>query len=227
MEDGEYTVTLTVTDNDGGTDTATTTIFVTMRPVVSFEQAVLDFPAAGSGGLVQHPFAITPSDAEWTASEGVAWINLLSLSGTGPGTLNFRVQPNGGPARSAEITIWDSVLTIRQAGVSPWAGFPETDGWRDTDIGWLRDDTLPYIYHIEHGYCYYSAIANSDSYYLYSYTETLGWLYIVPNAYPYLYSLNYASWLYYLEGSSANGIRWFYHLGDPTYNDDGWFTYPE
>ncbi|MGC9450207.1 MAG: PKD domain-containing protein [Oceanipulchritudo sp.] len=227
VEDGEYTVTLTVTDSDGAMDTAEKTIFVTMRPVVEFEQSVLEYPVTGSGGLVQHPFSITPSDADWTASEDTAWIILLSTSGNGPGTLNFRVQPNAGTARSAEITIWDSVLTIRQAGVSPWAGFPETDGWRDTDIGWLRDETLPFIYHIEHGHCYYEAIPNSGNYYLYSHTGNLGWLYINPAAYPNLYSFEYDSWLHYLEGSSADGIRWFYHLGDPSHSDDGWFTFPE
>lgn len=222
-----YTVTLTVTDNDGATDTETTTIFVTARPVVTFDDPVLNYPTAGSGGLVQHPFGITPSDATWTASEDAAWIILLTTSGSGPGTLNFRVQPNGGPARSAEIAIWDSVLTIRQAGVSPWAAFPMVDGWRDTDIGPINDDTLPYLWHQEHGICYYLASAVAENYYLYSYDGTLGWLYVIPDAYPFVYSVTYDSWLYYLPHSADGATRWFYHLGDPAYSDDGWFSFPE
>ncbi|MGC9451350.1 MAG: peptidylprolyl isomerase [Oceanipulchritudo sp.] len=109
--------------------------------------------------------------------------------------------------------------------VSPWAAYAPVEGWRDTNIGWLKDASLPWIYHLEHGWCYYKA-GVTGSYYLYSPAGGLGWVYITPSAYSWMYAFRFSSWIYYLKDSSDGTVRWFYHGGDPSYGFDGWFKLP-
>lgn len=68
-------------------------------------------PAAGTVGSI----AVTAT-CPWSATSNASWITLLSgASGTGAGTVTFRVAPNTGPARSGTITIDQSTFTITQA----------------------------------------------------------------------------------------------------------------
>jgi len=54
----------------------------------------------------------------------------------------------------------------------------------------------------------------------------LGWLYVIPGGYPFLYSYAHESWLYYLEGGNPDA-RWFHDSTNPAHGDNGWFRLPE
>jgi hypothetical protein len=86
------------------------------------------------------------------------------------------------------------------------------EGWRESAwYGWfLLSETGSWVYHLEHGWNY--NIANSSG--SWSYDRALGWTWITASAYPFVYSADHGSWLYYLRGSGEGGKRWFYDFGE-------------
>lgn len=75
------------------------------------------FSSAGGTGTIS---VSTQTGCTWTASEAVDWITINSgSSGSGSGTVSYQVDPNGGPQRSASITVAGKVHTVTQAA---WDG---------------------------------------------------------------------------------------------------------
>lgn len=71
----------------------------------------------GSGGGAGTPINVTaPAGCAWTATTTDAWINITSGgSGSGPGTVNFTVVANAGPARTGTISVAGQTFTVNQA----------------------------------------------------------------------------------------------------------------
>lgn len=68
-------------------------------------------------------FSISVETAEacdWSASSGEAWVQVASVTGTGPGTAEFVVDRNSGDERSAALAVAGNTIRLRQAtGVRP------------------------------------------------------------------------------------------------------------
>ncbi len=72
------------------------------------------FPAAGGQGVLG---VQTAAGCVWTATSTVAWLEVLSgATGSGPGTVTYRVAPNPlATARSGAIAVADRSLSVSQA----------------------------------------------------------------------------------------------------------------
>jgi len=72
------------------------------------------FGASGGTGAAS---VSTTSGCSWTASSNNSWIHVTSgSSGTGSGTVNYRVDANSGSARTGTMTIAGHTFTVTQAG---------------------------------------------------------------------------------------------------------------
>jgi len=78
------------------------------------------FPATGGTGAVN---VITQNACPWTATSSADWVMLSSgLSGTGAGSVSYRVADNAGYARSARLTIAGMPFVIQQMPVTVTTG---------------------------------------------------------------------------------------------------------
>lgn len=67
--------------------------------------------AAGGGDVI----AVSAAEGcAWTAQSSVPWIVLGATGGTGPRSLSYTVQPNGGPQRQGSVTVDGATLTVTQ-----------------------------------------------------------------------------------------------------------------
>jgi uncharacterized protein (TIGR03437 family) len=74
-------------------------------------------PAAGGTGSVS---VSTGAGCSWTAASGAAWVTIpLGVAGGGTGTVTYAVAANGGPARTATLTIAGQMFTINQLAAQP------------------------------------------------------------------------------------------------------------
>ena len=118
--------TLTV-QNNGSCDGTTCTY--------SISPTARSFPSAGGPGSFS---VTTQSGCSWSASEVASWIAITSgQSGIGPGSVDYRVSANSGPARSATIVAGGRAHTVNQDGFSPLVfedGFEsgDTSAWGTT-----------------------------------------------------------------------------------------------
>ena len=83
--------------------------------------SILLTPASVSLGAASQPgsFAVQPqqSGCQWTAFTTDPFIQLSgTTSGSGPGTVNYTIQANGGAQRSGSIVVEGASFTITQAG---------------------------------------------------------------------------------------------------------------
>jgi subtilisin-like proprotein convertase family protein len=78
------------------------------------------FPSAGGSGSFQ--ISIAPTCA-WTATSNSSYVNVSPGAGAGNGTINFTVAPNTGGARTATITLSNSLVT-RTFQVQQGSGCP-------------------------------------------------------------------------------------------------------
>lgn len=90
------------------------------------------FDSSGGTGTVS---VLTQAGCSWQATSQAGWVTILSgSSGTGSGTVTYRVDPNAGSTlRTATITIANQTFTVRQLGTSSGGdrelsnGVPVTD----------------------------------------------------------------------------------------------------
>lgn len=93
------------------------------------------------------------------------------------------------------------------------------DGWcLSPTLGFFSEKTFPWFAHPDHGWWYAASGMNNDA----SVQTMTGdwfydlamenWLYHEADWYPFLYSAEFNSWLYYFEGSRAP--RYFYQFGE-------------
>lgn len=87
---------------------------------VSVTPATPAIPPEGGDGLVLNVYA--PSQCAWTVAGNTPWMTLLSgASGQGSGTVQYRVEPNPGVARTATVTVSgdnQALATIKQTAFS-------------------------------------------------------------------------------------------------------------
>ena len=85
--------------------------------------STIDVAAGGASGSVDVTGEPT---CTWTASAAQDWITIASAtSGTGSGTVQFAVAPNPGPARTGQILIGGSTVTVNQADGCSFAIAPQ------------------------------------------------------------------------------------------------------
>ena len=75
-------------------------------------------PATGGTGAIA--LTLDNGCGSWTAASNVSWITITSgASGTGPGVVQYTVQPATDPAsRSGTITVQGVAYTITQTGLN-------------------------------------------------------------------------------------------------------------
>lgn len=90
-------------------------------------------------------------------------------------------------------------------------------------VSWLGEIGIyswPFVQSEEHGalYCYGNG---GDAMWMYDYQA--GWWFTRPTTYPWMYSYNEESWLYYWGSNQTTdpAERWFYH-----FNDSAWISIP-
>jgi hypothetical protein len=124
---GSGRVTYTVSANDGSArsgkiDVNGTTVTISQeampRPAptctVTLSPGSQAVPVEGGGFSIK---VSVDARCSWSAEGGASWIALKTRSGTGPGEIVYGVERNGGPARSAAITVSGQGVKVSQAGV--------------------------------------------------------------------------------------------------------------
>ena len=82
--------------------------------------------------------------------------------------------------------------------------------------GWLRDATLPWVQHLDHGFLY---LAGSTTAAVNFYDSNLAeWFYAPTNAPDFYYRYKTGAWLYHLPGTQISTGRWFFD-----YSANKWF----
>lgn len=96
----------------------------------------------------------------------------------------------------------------------------EGDLWRRSDwFGWythIADKPL-WVNHVEHDLVYIGELNSGDTSGQFLYDSSLGYLWTMPELYPYMFAYGRDQWICYIQGSGDSGFRWFYGL------DSGWF----
>jgi sugar lactone lactonase YvrE len=144
---GPATVTLTVGPNPGPARSANFTAAdvsisvnqagATAVCIYSISPGGQVFSSASGTGSIE---VTTQPGCTWTASSGLAWASIASGgSGTGSGTVTYRVQSNAsGSARSGTLTIAGRPFNLEQLGVPPlisggsMAHIASGGGWKTT-----------------------------------------------------------------------------------------------
>ncbi len=128
---GNGTVQYAFEANSGATRTGTLTIAgqsftLTQSSGCSFainppQQTV---PAGGGGGTVN---VTAPAGCAWTVDNLPAWTHVTSgAGGSGPGAVQFTVDPNTGPGRTATLLIAGQPFSLTQDGACTFVVAPET-----------------------------------------------------------------------------------------------------
>jgi uncharacterized protein (TIGR03437 family) len=82
---------------------------------LKLSSTVSTFPPEGGSGSVT---VSTGAACPWSAQAGVAWIQLVARSGTGNGSITYRVAVNTGSERNGAITVGSQSWTIAQNGAA-------------------------------------------------------------------------------------------------------------
>ena len=96
----------------------------------SISPAGQSFAASGGQGTVS---VSTNSVCTWNTTDVPVWVTGMPASGTGAQAISFTVDPNTGPARSANIIIAGQTFTVTQAGgctysLAPGSHSPSASG---------------------------------------------------------------------------------------------------
>ena len=120
---GDGTVELSVTANTGAPRSATMTVAgktVTVNQAgctYIVEPHVISVPAAATTEYID---VDSLTGCAWTASESASWISILSgTPGNGDGTVVISISANSGSARSVNVTVAGTAVTVNQNGPDP------------------------------------------------------------------------------------------------------------
>jgi uncharacterized protein YaiE (UPF0345 family) len=81
----------------------------------SYSIGTAAFSLGAAGGTRDIPVS-APSGCSWTAESQAAWIVIASgATGSGAGSVGFRVEPTEGPARTGTLTVAGRVVTVTQS----------------------------------------------------------------------------------------------------------------
>jgi len=122
--EGSYTVMLTVTDNDGLTDTSSETVTVAKHIVdctYSIEPSQRQHDANANNGSIN---VIAPNGCDWTTTDNHD--DWLTIASSNDGIVNYSIIANDNPnSRSSSLTIAGHTFTVNQdaAKQSPTASF--------------------------------------------------------------------------------------------------------
>lgn len=86
---------------------------------------------------------------------------------------------------------------------SLWYGFYHQRG----DEQWM--------YHLDHGWLWTTGVRGQGAW---TYDSEVGWCWTSEVAYPFMYSADQASWLYFFKDENAPSVRWFYNMASDTWD---------
>jgi len=87
--------------------------------------------------------------------------------------------------------------------------FPGPLGSKSTWMGFVNDSRAPWVLSTDLGWL--NMVVEGQARWAYSITPGLGWLYLHPDFYPYLYRFDDGHWLYYAFPGEGD-LAWFYDL---------------
>lgn len=210
---------------------------------VVVEVDVPNVPSEYRGGLLAIDFDSPQSDAN-TLGEGMPVVDYLSSGQSDPNPMTLEastaVGDSGGPAfmkignawriigavsyGTSDSTYGDVTVYTRLASHENWiAGYlPSWSQARKTDTGdWLQSDWFGYFlplptkwnFHPSHGWVYSSG-GNGESFW--AWQPNLGWWWSDLSVYPFLYSNDRTSWLYFdvSKSSPEHAVFFDYGTGD-------------
>ena len=132
---------------------------------------------------------------------------------------NLSIQFSGvlfGQSFSAHGTA-TGVFTYAGPLTDPWPDASELgDGWKRS--GWFGDfyrGYYPWIYHAQHGWLY---VFGTDPTSTWLYNPAMGFLWTGSGTYPWLWSDQERTWLYYVKGSHSP--RWFFNWNTQAWERD-------
>lgn len=109
----------------------------------------------------------------------------------------------GAPVNDIELptnsSLWSA--NIVQVAANDW--------FQSSWFGWFQKANLDegWMYHTLHGYLYSTGSSQASDLWFYDY-ETEDWVFTSAELYPFVYSIDLESWLYYYQNSTQP--RWFY-----------------
>jgi hypothetical protein len=115
-----------------------------------------------------------------------------------------------------DLYLIDGYTLDRPSGTG-YGMYPSRRGWKENAwLGTVWDESFPWVFSESHGWWF---AAGNDPQANWHFDSQLGWLWIAPDSYPYLYSATRVEWVYSLEVDGES--RWFYGL-----TAKGWFSAP-
>lgn len=100
---------------------------------ISVSPAAVVLPGGSAEGTIT---VATPGGCSWTAESAAPWVELTSpAEGVGPGTVDYRVDPNPYGPRSGAVLVGDSLFRVSQTLLVPGLIFTDdfhtgtTDAW--------------------------------------------------------------------------------------------------
>ena len=87
----------------------------------------MNFSSAGGNSNVSVLPKPVSSSCTWTAVAGCGFVNIQNPNGAGPGTVQFSVAPNNGPARFCNVTIAGQEFTIFQEAACNFSVSPASN----------------------------------------------------------------------------------------------------
>lgn len=80
------------------------------------------------------------------------------------------------------------------------------NGWRETPIGLLNDNSVPWLFSMLYGFLYEPPVTPDNAEYsVWSWSPTLGWLYIYPGDPSFIYKAEAMGWAW---RNPADGVIW-------------------
>jgi len=124
---GGATISFTIDANTGvpriGTATIAGSAFMVSQQAVAactFSVSPMSFNNVVAGGTGLDITVTSQAGCGWTASSNQSWVTISpGSSGSGNGTVHLNVAANSGGARSANVTVAGSTVTVQQAAAAP------------------------------------------------------------------------------------------------------------
>lgn len=123
---GNGTVNFNVSANSGAARSGAITVAgrtftVNQEAPCTYSLSTTSQSVPSAGGDYSVTLSTQPACA-WSASAGASWLQLLgAASGSGTGTISYRVDPNSGTARDSILTIAGLSLSVQQQAFQPCA----------------------------------------------------------------------------------------------------------
>ncbi len=105
------------------------------------------------------------------------------------------------------LSVQAGALPSELAVLLPDAEYRGPGGWHESaELGWFDSGRYPWLLHDGLGQVHADVLAGTTA--LLVHDNKLGWLYLEPAVFPWLYHFNSSTWIHYSEGTE--NPRWFY-----------------